>query len=244
MRRFLVGLVPLMLIASLVPAWAQEAVRAPVEIGASGDAYLKALRFRRIDTDVTYFDPAGPAPDLKTRQQPDAGTGQTSDDGSLSVRKEPSDTARWIVGMVTAAILAAIAYGVYRFGGGMTVSLGREARNVVRDRPGRRTEAPDWAEKTGTLEDILHMKDRRQALVLLMRKVLAATVAVNGILMQRSWTARDALRHLPPGQRCLDQLRDLVLASERVHFGGRDVTEQEFRAHVDQCRPLLGTGPV
>ncbi|MCK7612325.1 DUF4129 domain-containing protein [Roseibium sediminicola] len=234
----------LILISPLPQAMAQEAVREPVEIGASGEDYLKSLRFRRIDTDAAYFDPTAPAPELKTDQQP---TKPSADEGASGKRGEwswddASNTTRWTTGIIMALILGAIAYVFLRYGGSMAVSLKREAGNEGRNRPRGPVEAPAWATKTGSLEDILRMSDRRLALIQLMRKALAATVSANGILMQRSWTARDALRHLPASQSHLDRLRELVLASERVQFGGRDVTEDEFRGHLDGCRPLLGAG--
>ena len=57
--------------------------------------------------------------------------------------------------------------------------------------------------------------------------------------MQQSWTLRDALRRLPGGQAHLAALRDLVALSERVQFGDRDVSEEEFAAHVAAIDPLL-----
>jgi hypothetical protein len=244
MRRFFVLYALLIVFFPLAQAEAQEAVREPHDIGASGEAYLKALRFRRIDTDVTYYDPARPAPDLETRQRPEESTtgDSPSADGLWSIEGTGSSQTRWVIGLITAAILAAILYAVVRFGGGMAVSLKRDAQNAVRDRKRPLPDTPVWAEKTGTFDDILGIGDRRRALVLLMRKVLATAVAANGILMQRSWTARDALHHLPPGQKHLDRLRDLVLASERAQFGERDVSEEDFRFHVDNCRPLMGKG--
>lgn len=244
MRIFPLFFVFLFFIVPLSNPSAQEAVRTPLEIGPSGEDYLKSLRFRRIGTDVGYFDPTAPAPELKTDQQPDRenpADGQSSGRSSWSWSDESGST-RWTVGLIMALILAAIFYLFLRFGGNISVSLKREAGNLARARQVGQPDAPAWATRTGSLEDILRMSDRRQALIELMRKALTATVSANGILMQRSWTARDALRHLPSTQTHLDRLRELVLASERVQFGGRDVTEEEFRNHVDGCRPLLGAG--
>ena len=75
MRRFRIFLYFLILIFPLPHVRAQEAVREPVEIGPSGEAYLETLRFRRIDTDVSYFDPRGPAPELKTDHNEKHATG-------------------------------------------------------------------------------------------------------------------------------------------------------------------------
>ena len=68
---------------------------------------------------------------------------------------------------------------------------------------------------------------------------LARVVTANGLRLQKSWTVRDALRRLPADQSYLAQLRALVLAAEGVHFGGRDVTDDEFTAHLNATRPLL-----
>jgi len=234
----------LILISPLPQLQAQEAVRESVKIGQSGKDYLETLRFRRIDTEVAYFDPTAPAPELKTSQQPSTRSSKdetSSGRGTLSW-EDASITTRWTTGLIMVLILGAIGYLFLRYGGNMAVSLKRDAANVGRDRPRGPVEAPAWATKTGSLEDILRISDRRQALIQLMRRALTVTVSANGILMQRSWTARDALRHLPATQSHLDHLRDLVLASERVQFGGRNITETEFRGHVDDCRPLLGSG--
>ena len=92
------------------------------------------------------------------------------------------------------------------------------------------------------LQAILRMTDRREALVALSQFLLNRVVAAQGVLLQRSWTARDAMRRVPRDFDHRAALYDLVLASERVHFGGRDVTEEEFRAHLDRLRPLYSGG--
>ena len=212
---------------------AQEAVPEPYEIEDAGNEYLEAIRWRGIDADVTYFDPSAPPPSLDTNQQPDRPP-QT---------REGSDLAgRWTTGLIAAAILAAIAFLVLRFGGGIAVSLKPDAENPGVIRPKKQVETPAWAQKLGTLDDILHLKDSKQALILLVQKALATTVAAHGVLMQRSWTAREALRHIPDTQHHLDELRKLVMASERVQFGDREINEDEFREHVARCRMLLEAG--
>jgi len=66
-----------------------------------------------------------------------------------------------------------------------------------------------------------------------------AALVANGVWMQRSWTARDALRRVPSTQSRRDALQALVLASEFVQFGGRPVSEDAFADHVRQITPLL-----
>ena len=215
------------------PTAAQEAVAERLSIGEAGTEYLRSIRLRRIDADVAYFDPTAPPPALDTNEQPE-GPGAEAGAGRQIELDLPT-------ALIAIAILLGIGYVFVRFGGTITVSLGGEAGNAERGRRGRVASAPD-DEVPATLESILGLSDRREALVLLARSVLAATVAANGVLLQRSWTARDALRHIPRNQTHLDALRALVLASERVQFGGRDVTEDEFNGHLSRIRPLIEAG--
>lgn len=232
----------LFLLASFfaLPNWsvAQQSSEAPLEIGDSGAAYLKAIRFRRIDVDVAYFDPTRPPPPMEAGQEPTAPAERTDVSGE------------WAMGdlsfpglVISAAVLLLIVYVFARFGGNVTVSMGRDAENATRQRgktpfDNRGSTHP----VPGNLASILRLQDRREALVQLAQAALAAAISANGVLLQRSWTAREALRHLPADQSHLSALRSLVLASERVHFGGRDVSEEEFQSHVDEIRPLLQAG--
>lgn len=219
------------------PSNAQDAVREQIEISDSGEAYLESLRFRRINPEVSYFDPSAPAPELKTDSQPDSSQYENEEERNAASRT--STSSRWLVGIISAAIIIAIVFLFVRFGGSMSVSLKSEATNAERSRSIAQPHAPDWATRTGTFDEILRLRDRRKALIELMRKALASTVSANGILMQRSWTARDALGHLPQSQAHLDRLRDLVFATERVYFGGKDISEEDFQIHADTCRLLL-----
>jgi len=236
MFRFFILTVSFFLLSLPTHTLAQEAVREPHEIGDSGEAYLRSIRLRGIDPDVTYFDPAAPAPDLDTSQQPEKRPERENTPGEVSL-----DSPRVITGLIAGAILAAIAYVILRFGGNIAVSLRSDAQNPGSDRHRPDIEAPAWAAKLSSFDEILRMKDRRRALVLLTQKVLAATVTANGILMQRSWTARDALRHIPDRQNSLDILRGLVLRAERVQFGDRGVSEDEFQDHAEKCRELMAS---
>ena len=212
---------------------AQEAVQPNPQMTASGSAYLKALRLRGIDTEAVYYDPLGPVPPLEASEQPEppAEEPMVGDWGA----------PRIVLVAVTASILAALAYLLVRYGGGISVSLRQEVANPGRSR--RRVHARDATEGEpvpGTLDALLRIEDRRRAVMLLAQSALLRVLGAHGVLPQRSWTARDALRHIPDGQAHLDALRALVLASERVHFGGRDVSEGEFDALVEEIRPLFG----
>ncbi|TYC53670.1 DUF4129 domain-containing protein [Rhodobacterales bacterium] len=235
----LFALSALLLISSALAqtSQAQEAVQERVEIGESGEAYLKSLRLRGINADAVYYDPSAPAPKLDTAQLPDKRPDQSDSDSGKDVG---FSTAQWTVGLIAAALLAIIGYVIHRFGGGLPVSLKRDAENHETGRTRRVAETPAWAEKLSSFDEILRIQDRQQALILLTQKVLAATVAAHGILMQRSWTARDALRHIPGAPEQLATLRDLVMRAEGVQFGDRTVSEEEFLRHADQCRQFMG----
>ena len=205
-----------------------------IELEPSGEAYLRAIRFRRINSGVRYFDPTGPAPPIETSEQPLPLTDE--DDRTADGRSPQSLPTMLIAG----AILLGIMFLFYRFGGSITLSTRSDAENAARIKSGGR--ATDFEELDGeprSLETILNIKDRSEALVLLANRALASAVSANGVLLQRSWTARDALRRVPSAQAHLDALKALVMDSERAQFGGRDVSEAQFQDHVDRIRPLL-----
>ena len=200
---------------------AQEVVRQR-QHSEAGSEYLRSVRFRGINTDVVYYDPLAPAPSLDTSERPvRRPQNQTDSDWSGS---------RTVTIAVTAVVLTALAFLFFRYGGGISISLRHASENP--HRPSRGTHAAGVLETErlpDSLDAVVQIKDRRRALVLLAQAALSRVLDAHGVLLQRSWTARDALRHIPREQDHLDVLRSLVHASERAHFGGRDVSEGEFR---------------
>ena len=233
MRGFPWLLLAVVLALTAQRAAAQEAVVEPLEIRESGTDYLRSIRLRRIDTDVGYYDPTRPPPPLDTSAEPPK-------------RRDPAEPRDIDLPttLITTAILLAIGYVFLRYGGGFSVSFRSDAENAERARRKGGPISGGDDEVPASLDAILRLSDKRQALVLLARRALAATVAANGVLLQRSWTARDALRHIPPEQKYLEELRALVLASERVQFGGRDVAEDEFEEHLARIGPLIRPLPA
>ena len=230
MRLFVRIICLALLVLPAAPSLAQEAVVEPTEIGQSGTDYLKSLGLRRIGTDVSYYDPLAPPPKLDTRQEPER---QPNIDG---------DDVRFVFNLpwtlFATAVLLIIAYLFFRFGGSISVSLRSDAENARR----AQVDAGLLAEDDGTpitLQRILGLADRRMAVVLLAQKALEVAVAANGVLFQRSWTARDALRRVKGAPEEVAALRSLVLESERVQFGGRDISEDVFQSHLSAVRPLI-----
>jgi Domain of unknown function (DUF4129) len=218
-------------------ARAQEVAAQPLEIKPSGEAYLKSLGYRGIDTDVGYYDPTGALPALDTQQEP-AKPPQVGD-----AETDITPTARIVTTTLAAAVLIGVLLLFLKFGGGLTLSMEGDVQNPARSRRLRGQHALADIGPPADLQAILRTSDRRKALVMLVQAALARTVTANGVLLQPSWTMRDTLRHIPKGQAHLDALRSLVMAGERVLFGNRDVTEEEFQAHVATVRPLM-TGPA
>ena len=219
-------------------ATAQASALDALETRASGAAYANAIRFRGIDADIVYYDPAKPPPPLELRTKPKAP--RTDDDEGE--RWISPDTVRTIFTVVVTLVIFGIAYLFAVYGGRLPVAflpkpgeggLGAKAGESSAD------EAPE--QEPTTIAAILSMTDRREALLTLCRTLLVRTVADEGVLFQRSWTDREALRRIPMKFAHLEALRALVLASEKVHFGGRDVTEEELRMHLSRLEPLWRT---
>lgn len=226
----------ILLIGLSVPVAAQHVALDAPEIRPSGEAYVQSIRFRGIQADVTFFDPSEPPPPLETRETPDEPeTGETS---QLAVDDE---SARLAVIVIAALFILALAYLVARFGGRLPVSFSRKPDDAGDPRSNQHTVSTTADEHLPTsLEAILAINDRREALVALCRNLLASTVAAQGVLFQRSWTDREALARIPTNFDHREALQTLVFASEKVQFGGRDVSDEEFRDHLGKLRPLWG----
>ena len=232
--------VPLLICLGLCPCQATAQTDEPqvLEIGPNGTAYLDAIRFRGIETEVGYYDPTRAAPKLETRQNPPP---PPKPGGEIT--PESLTTGRIVLIVLAGALLIGLGILIFRTSGGFTLSLGQDAQNPARP---RRTTLTGAFAPTGTPADlaaILAMSDRKQALVLLAQAALARTVTANGVLLQPSWTLRDALRRVPPTQAHLAALRGLVMTGEGVLFGDRNVTEGEFQARLAEVRPLM-QGPA
>lgn len=209
---------------------AQHAELDPLVVQPSGEAYLRATRLRGLDREVAYFDPTRPPPPLETRQSV-----ETARDG---INPNASNGLQTGALVAASAIMLLVAYMVITFAGGFSVSF---ARGPERGDGRRRRQQKGTAEIGPApmgLDAIVKMSDRRDAIVALCKALLARVVGAEGVLLDGSWTDRETLSRVPHGHPHRDALQELVFASERVQFGGRDVTEDEFIAHVSRLRPL------
>lgn len=233
MRRLFLFVV--MVLSLNAPAYAQHAELDGLEIRPSGEAYISATRLRGLDRAVAYFDPSQPPPPFETREP-----NQTEGPDPVDVQPGP---VRNVTLLIAAAVLMLIAYLVVTNAGGLSVALKKPGDAAGTRATGRRVGAggPESGHLLG-LEAILAMEDRREALVALCRSLLARVVSAEGVLLHKSWTDRDTLRRVPRDHPHRAALQELVFESEKVQFGGRDVTDADFRGHVDRLRTLWTTG--
>ena len=228
MRVWAAGVLVILSLTGL--ASAQERVEEGLEVTPSGAAYVNALRFRGVDTDVAYYDPTRPAPELDTRQTPDP--------QEIEVNLS-RDQGSFLANTIAVAVLLGVAFLFLRFGGRFSVSL-RGDDDATRTHGGAGAAGHPMMSVPTDIDAIARIEDRRLALVTLAQSALMRAVTQQGLFLQKSWTARDALRRLPRDMLHRDALRDLVAAGERVLFGARDVPEADFQDHLSRIRPLFG----
>lgn len=226
--RFLPFLILTLLYCGPTLVNAQEKALTEEALSASGQDYLKSIRYRGIDTDMVYYDPTQPAPALDTRHSPQPEQQQQTIEADN----------RWIFGIAAALVLALIVWILYLSVGRTSVSFRSGAGNAKRseqrsaDNTGTEEELPD-------LEAILRHGDHNQAVVGLAQLVLTRCLTANEVLFKRSWTHREALRSLPQSLWYIPDLRALVLESERVNFGHRSISDTDFNALLARIRPIL-----
>lgn len=204
----------------------------------SGEAYLKALRFKRINHDITYFDPSAPMPALEINALPEPKQRDSNKKNWAGI-SETWTVTRTMFLVVTVVLLTLIISLFVKFGGKITLSSRGEIDNAYSRR--RRSNSGDVSlyDDILPLKDIVKLADRREAIIQLSRFALNAAAKLDSVLLQPSWTGRDALRHLVKGQTYASALSSVVFASEEVQFGGRDISEQEFDTLKAGIDPLL-----
>ncbi|MEP5632035.1 MAG: DUF4129 domain-containing protein [Tateyamaria sp.] len=211
-----------------------------LELKSSGEAYTKAIRLRGIDREVLYFDPTQPPPPFDTNQA--AQRDSPVDDDGLDVNV-PSPESKTISILIASIILIGIAYLFIVFGGRLPVSFARKPEDGTTSGGALNGAKTNGEQVPLSIDAVLRMKDRRQALVALCKSLLARVMTTEGVLLQDSWTDRDTLRRVPQGLPQREALQALVFASEKVQFGGRDVSESEFDDHITRLKPLWAVTP-
>ena len=211
---------------------AAEAVREPMELSESGRAYLEAISGRGIVSDVRYYDPFAPAPELKIS------------DGPTEKPKAEQDSGfsfQLVVVLIFAALLAGVVYAATKFGGARIVSFARAPASGRRRRAPGDGETAGWPDTADNLDvgEIGKISDRRAALMLLAQRALGKAAEANGLRIARSWTVRDVLRHLPTDWPHLAAMHRIASAYEITHFGGRAVSEEAFQSLLGLARSIF-----
>ncbi|MFQ5622495.1 MAG: DUF4129 domain-containing protein [Paracoccaceae bacterium] len=198
----------------------------------SGEAYRQSVRYSRIETELYYIDrlngeiPLGRPPRLERRRP-------------ARQRQAPD----WQNMLLYGGVFAGLVILLVRAGGGLGALRVQRLEDTGRRQGGGTAVGGKSADaQTKGLAEILAMRDRKRALVLLLRHSLQSAAASRGLTLARSLTAREILRLLPPDWQYLPALRRLVTTGELVQFGGRDLSEATFEECVSAVRPMLQAG--
>lgn len=226
-----------LLIMSVLLVWqplaaGAESIALDVEITEGGRAYRDAAA--GVETTITYYDPAAPAPEM-TLDQPFDPEADDGIDGEVSIEGGP----RVLLSIIIIAVLIAVALAIARLSGVSSASFSRAPDRGARHRRAADDGHEDAAAPT-TLSAIAAIADRRLALLLMTTQTMQAAAAECGFRIGRSWTLRDVIRRVPRDWHHHGALTTLVRAAEAVHFGGRDVAEDEFQGHLTTALAIIG----
>ena len=221
-------------------ATAQFTERDFEQTGEPNETYLDATSGQGLQTEILYLKPdAGFKPDENVRiEVPKAPEEQRASVSSI----------RWTWGIILGIVLAFILWVIVTQGGAIGVSFGSTSK---RDgRRGEEDEGPTDDELEAInrqpldqfLASLLAMKDRRQALILLVSRALERAADTNNVRLGRAQTARDVVRLLPRNWTHFGTIRGLVREAEIVHFGGRDLSEEKWEECFAAAKPIFQRG--
>ena len=202
-----------------------------IDPGPKDSDVSDAFTLERLQSDVKYLRPDAefrPGEDIKV-VIPD----------KPATPAEQRSTNRTTSGIVAFIFIAIVIVVLVLFGNRINVSFGKTSEKKRRQQEAASSHGTlvDVADlpKSGLLDHLAAMPDRRRALILL----TGLSLELNGLTLARAQTARDVLRILPRQWTHLGAVRQLVREAEIVHFGGRDLAEDTWRACLDAARPLF-----
>lgn len=138
--------------------------------------------------------------------------------------------------------LAAFAVIWLRFGAG-GVLLSRppvdEKRKSERPDHWQAVETPAGASSDQSLNQLALMKDRREAVIRLLQQCLLHAADKSGTRLTRSDTERTVFARLPVDLPNRQALEHLLGEAELVHYGGRDVDDEQFARLLSTGRALM-----
>lgn len=200
----------------------------------SGESYRQAVRGGRSKIDLVYLKPEADETLPRDTAKP-----EPASDGPVA------DWDRIVLIAVTVAILIAIGIFASQFAPKTTISMSSPEDRTRGDRRRR----PDSARPADTpaglaagsdfLNQLRAMPDRKQALILLLKRALERALEIHGMTLGRSQTAREILRKLPRNWAHYSALARIVGFEERVQFGGHDLPEPVFQESLSLAEPLF-----
>ncbi|MFK7944466.1 MAG: DUF4129 domain-containing protein [Paracoccaceae bacterium] len=223
---------------ALSPAALAEITEDDLEaVGPRNQPYLDAIWGSGIQSEVVYIRPSTTftADERVKVQVPERQEEQVDN----------SSTVRFVLGLILAAILAAIAYVIFVNANGVGVSF-RDTMDTRRRSASRSDDGPEEDFSDQPLDQFLvglaAMADKREALILLVSRALEWSADLHQVRLGRSQTARDVLRILPREWTHMQTMRGLVREAEIVHFGGRDISEERWQECLTAARPIFHRG--
>lgn len=202
--------------------------------------YARDVRFRRLQTEVTYIDRLQGEIPMDGRPLPPPAEERPDRDGEPVSRFEGFSQLVLLALAVGAIVLLVRNWTAIRDRLTGAPAIGGRAE----DRRAAGGDASTGAPIDGLLARLSGMEDRREALVLLLKAVLNAAARQNDLRLGRSETARELMRRLPRSWRHLDNARHLVMAEELVQFGGRPLPQPLFEDCLRRAAPILADREV
>jgi hypothetical protein len=218
----------------LAPQTVRAQTATELEITETSADYKRSIRLKGVQSDVRYFDPNADAPDFQTTEKP-----KKREEIQPSERSNANGEVNLTTALIAGAIIVVILFLFIKFGGSSSLVLRSDVQNAKRNKSVARKRGESKAVDMQPFDGILNNPDRQQALISLAQLLIYKAVSANDLLLQRSWTARDVLRRMPRNSDYLPELSALVLKGELVHFGERDVSEEEFEDFASRAKPLL-----
>lgn len=151
-----------------------------------------------------------------------------------------------VFGPISIIIVIVLVVGVIllwlRFGGaGVLLSPAPKEIDPVHEVPENWNQSSDMIthKKSDVLSKIIAIEDRRIALIELLRMCLLHGATISSTRIARSDTERTVIRRLPKELPQRSELEVLLTTTELVHYGGEDISEDQFDLLIDKARSFL-----
>ncbi|EXL02426.1 hypothetical protein [Aquamicrobium defluvii] len=215
----------------IVRAQGSDGTTAPAE-SAVGAEFKAKCQLNGLNCKLVYGESA------ETASRPGRDSGWASSRGPL---------VSGPAAMVMVIAMLAIGIGLWlRFGGGgaLLSSTPRELKHktVAPDGWAMRPDGPQ-SQPSDLLDRIAAMSDQRAAMIELLRHCLLHAADVSVTQFARSDTERSALARLPGNLPGRPLLEELLVETELVHYGGRNLPKERFAALLGNARRLLNERP-